>query len=169
MNAKTLWTGLIVVATALLIVLGLLTRPHQSPQTAKTPKTPKITSNPLEVPLVEHMIEDGLDVGAEPGHQLVVGRVGDEVSLTLSSELLEFLGPGSLEQLELSTTQTQVSWSRYEKFLEDLHDLIVARHPEVHEHDHDHEHGHPHERHGHDHEHDLGHEKETSPEATSAH
>jgi hypothetical protein len=66
MNAKTLWTGLIVVATALLIVLGLLTRPHQPPQTGKTPQTPKITSNPLEVPLVEHMIEDGLDVARNP-------------------------------------------------------------------------------------------------------
>lgn len=132
MNRKMLMTGLIAVATVLVVVWTLLTRP-QIPEPSTGPQPVKAATNPLDVPLLDHMREDGLDVGAEPGHQLVIGRNGDEVSLTLSNRLLEYLGPGSLEQLELSTTQTVVSWPRYERFLEDLHALIVARHPEAHE------------------------------------
>ncbi len=134
MNRKMLMTGLVVVVTVLLVVWALLTRP-QAPGPATGPEPIKALTNPLDVPLLQHMHEDGLDVGAEPGHQLVIGRSGDEVSLTLSSGLLEYLGPGSLEQLQLSTPQTVVSWHRYEQFLEDLHALIVAHHPEVHEHE----------------------------------
>ncbi len=134
MNPKTLWTGLVVLATVLLVVLALLTRP-KAPGPISGPEPVKATTNPLDVPLLQHMREDGLDVGAEPGHLLVIGRSGDEVSLTLSDGLLEYLGPGFLEQLELSTTQTMVSWQRYERFLNDLHALIVARHPEAHEHE----------------------------------
>jgi hypothetical protein len=134
MNAKTLWTGLILLATVLLVVLALLTRP-QAPSLPTGPQPVKATTNPLDVPLLQHMREDGLDVGAEPGHQLTIGRSGDEVSLTLSDGLIEYLGPGSLEQMELSTPQSVVSWQRYERFLNDLHNLIVARHPEAHEHE----------------------------------
>jgi hypothetical protein len=134
MNRKMLMTGLVVVATVLVVVWALLTRPTV-PGPSTGPQPVKAATNPLDVPLLAHMREDGLDVGAEPGHQLVIGRSGNEVSLTLSSGLIEYLGPGSLEQLELSTTQTVVSWPRYERFLEDLHALIVARHPEAHEHE----------------------------------
>jgi hypothetical protein len=137
MNKRTILTILVALGTVSLLVIAFLSRPH-APKPASAPTSVKETKNPLDVPLLEHMREDGLDVGSEPGHQLVIGQSGNEVSLTLSNGLLAYLGPGSLEQLELSTTQTAVSWQRYERFLEDLHRLIVARHPEVHEHE---EHG----------------------------
>jgi len=71
MNKRRILKILVVLGAISLLVIAILSRPN-APKLASDPASVKETRNPLDVPLLQHMREDGLDVGPEPGHQLVI-------------------------------------------------------------------------------------------------
>lgn len=106
------------------------------------PNVPRVKSHigglaaamPLPDPLTAALLgemrhEHHLDVGLPPGHALSIARKDGRVEVTLSEELLQDLGPGTLDTLGLPDRTVTFTWSKYLEFLERLHVLVATRHP----------------------------------------
>ncbi|MFC1600997.1 hypothetical protein ACFL34_01445 [Candidatus Sumerlaeota bacterium] len=134
MTRKHLGILVALVTAVILVFAAIATR---SGLDTSTPEPFATTGDPLAVPLLVHMLDGGeLNAGPEPGAELVVTRRDDRIHVQVSKQLLDRLGPGALEKLGLLTTEQTMSWSRYNRFLESLHDSIVEMLDE-HEHEHD--------------------------------
>ena len=95
--------------------------------------------DPFAADMLVHMQEaEALRVGSGPEDDLAVVREGSQIRVIVAEHLLERLGPGALGKLGMFEHEELMSRSRYSRFLEDLHDLLVAAMPHAHEHDHNH-------------------------------
>jgi len=134
MTGKQIGTVALAVAVVGLLICAIATRPRlDTPAT-----TPAVTQeDPLAAPLIEHMLEAGvLDARDTAPAELVVTRRDDRVHIQLSEHLLERLGPGALERLELLAPEETMTWNRYRRFLDRLHDAVVEKLPEDQRHEH---------------------------------
>lgn len=148
MNGRTIGFTLLLLAAAVFVVVSLLTRPPVQPP---NPDGSGAIGDPLKVALLAHMVENkALTAGApaddaQPGGEkgtaektprpdLTVARKGDKIEIALSEEFLEELGPGALAALGLPERKMPLSQGRYDRFLHDLHDLIISQNPDTHGH-----------------------------------
>ena len=123
-----------------LIFVAVATRPRLD-----TPSPDEVVTggDPMTAPLMVHMLEAGvLDAGAEESGELVLTRSDDGIHVQVSERLLDRLGSGALERLEMLTPEETMTWSRYNRFLDRLHDAIVETLPEDERHEHHKEHHH---------------------------
>jgi hypothetical protein len=134
MTRKQVGIALLVAGIIGLLVYAIATRPSLDAPESAPVATEK---DPLAAPLIEHMLEAGvLDASDQPNAELAITRRDGKVHIHVSERLLERLGPGALEKLELLAPEETMSWNRYHRFLDRLHDAIVETLPEEHRHEH---------------------------------
>jgi hypothetical protein len=137
---KVIVTVLLVAVAALLVFWGLKTRPGVE-------TTPPVETagkqDPLQHPLLAHMKEaEKIDIGDSTEHDLAIIGQGNEIRVAISPRLLEKLGPGALERMGMLGPDETMSWNRYNRFIEKLHERIAELDPHAHE---ESEEGHSHE------------------------
>ena len=130
MKGKTIAIVAGAAVAAVLVWAALRTRPEIETPPAPTPPSAD-ARDPMKAPGLEHMMEvEKIDAGPSANHELALFRDGDQVRVVVSEKLLEKLGADALPRLGMAVADETMSWDRYLRFLEQLHDILAESSPD---------------------------------------
>jgi hypothetical protein len=129
MNTKRVVLIVVIAACVVAaIAVALKTRPAMENEPASTvSQQPGQPTDPLSEPLIAHMRDDeGIDIGPDASHALSISMDGPQVRIVVSDALIAKLGADLLPRLGMVEREATMSWTRYKRFLSDLHNVVVA-------------------------------------------
>ena len=129
MKGKTIAIALGAAVAAVLVWAALRTRPEI--ETPPAPAPPSADArDPMKTPMLEHMIEvEKIDAGPSTDRELALIRDGDQVRVVVSERFIEKVGADALPRLGMAVADETMSWDRYLRFLEQLHDILAESSP----------------------------------------
>ena len=142
MNTKKyIVVTIVIIGVVIALALALKTRPTVQEESNVQRKEIQ-AMDPLSAPLIAHMRDDdGIDIGPDTSHALAIMIEGEQIRVVVSDRLKEKLGADLLERLGMVENEKQMSWDGYQRFLNDLHNIIIVAEGGEHHHHHgDHDH-----------------------------